>query len=134
MADRLTKRNKGVLLAEMRLRNLARSGPGPQVPYSEAKGSLTCFGLEAGVAAALFLLVTSTLQYFGPSMRHKFSIHRSWPHVPSCTEAKYVGAAFRVRSPQRIRKWARRSGGERPSGAVPSTRGLWLDRGKPALR
>ncbi|KAI5474863.1 Mfs transporter [Pseudohyphozyma bogoriensis] len=45
-----------------------------QVPWSEAVGTLKVFGMEAGVAAGLFLLIIPFLQIKGPALRHKFSV------------------------------------------------------------
>ncbi|GAA5850501.1 hypothetical protein JCM5353_004758 [Sporobolomyces roseus] len=46
-----------------------------QVPYSLSAGPLVVFGMEAGVAAGLFLAIVPTLQIFGPRIRARFSVH-----------------------------------------------------------
>ncbi|BGP13222.1 hypothetical protein JCM10213_005008 [Rhodosporidiobolus nylandii] len=47
-----------------------------QVPWSEAKsgGPMKVFGMEAGVGAALFVLIIPALQYYGAGLRHRFSV------------------------------------------------------------
>ncbi|KAK4703847.1 hypothetical protein P7C70_g2363, partial [Phenoliferia sp. Uapishka_3] len=46
-----------------------------QVPYSLAVGPLKVFGMEAGIAAGLFILIIPLLQIKGAAFRHKFSVH-----------------------------------------------------------
>ncbi|KAL8283756.1 hypothetical protein RQP46_005551 [Phenoliferia psychrophenolica] len=46
-----------------------------QVPFSLAHGPLKVFGMEAGVGAALFILIIPLLQIQGASLRHRFSVH-----------------------------------------------------------
>ncbi|ORY88677.1 major facilitator superfamily domain-containing protein [Leucosporidium creatinivorum] len=48
-----------------------------QVPYAEKVGPLAVFGMEAGIAAGLFILIIPFLQLKGASLRHRFSIHHS---------------------------------------------------------
>ncbi|GAA6030002.1 hypothetical protein JCM8097_009209 [Rhodosporidiobolus ruineniae] len=59
--------------------NFARTMGGFAVPYYQTPwalsgGPMKVFGMEAGTGAALFVLIVPTLQYFGPALRHRFSV------------------------------------------------------------
>ncbi|GAA6000919.1 hypothetical protein JCM10207_004719 [Rhodosporidiobolus poonsookiae] len=59
--------------------NFARTLGGFAVPYYQtpwalANGPMNVFGMEAGVGAALFVLIIPALQKFGPALRHRFSV------------------------------------------------------------
>ncbi|BGP22109.1 mfs transporter [Rhodotorula toruloides] len=61
--------------------NLARTLGGFAIPYYQVPWSLTggpkrVFGLEAGVGAALFVFIVIPLQFFGPSIRRRFSVQQ----------------------------------------------------------
>lgn len=61
--------------------NLARTLGGFAIPYYQVPWSLTggpkrVFGLEAGVGAALFIVIVIPLQFFGPAIRRRFSVQK----------------------------------------------------------
>ncbi|GAA6008592.1 hypothetical protein JCM11491_003359 [Sporobolomyces phaffii] len=46
-----------------------------QVPYSLSAGPIACFGMEAGVGAALCVVIIPILLIFGSKLRARFSVH-----------------------------------------------------------
>ncbi|KAJ7800511.1 major facilitator superfamily domain-containing protein [Mycena olivaceomarginata] len=53
-----------------------------QAPWLEAKGGFQVFGTEAGVVAALFILIVPLVQWKGSAMRKMYSIRPTPPSAP----------------------------------------------------